>query len=292
MASWRRYFRTQKLLFFLLSASVLCLVLARITSDSFGPRGRLNPLQEALAPFQKLLASGWREITSFFSYFAQVRRLQEENEQLRRRVQELTWENNRLKEYVYENQRLTRLLRFKTRHARRFELLGARVVGRAPGSWYRAVVVDRGRADGVRVNQVVVSDLGLVGRVVAVGEHTSEVLLILDREGAVGAIVQETRTIGVVEGSEAEPGLLRMIHLPYDAKLKRGQVVVTSGYGGIFPRGIPIGKILRVENEGSKLDNYALVQPYVDFNRLEEVFIITSVQEVPEPLLQESRKAR
>jgi len=270
----------------LLIITVLCLGFARFTA-SLSAGVAVNPFQEILVPLQGGVMHVWSGVASFFKYFEGIRHLQQENALLKQQLRELTWENNRLREYVYENRRLLRLLDFKERNTRRFTLLGARVIGRAPSNWYSTLVVDRGSEDGVRKNQVVVSDAGLVGRVTAVTSHSARVLLILDLEGAVGAMVQESRTIGVVEGGKDKPGLLRMVHLPYDAKLEKGQAVITSGLGGVFPRGIPIGKILKMENEGNELDKYALVQPYVDFDRLEELFIITEIHHVPEPVLYE-----
>lgn len=272
-ASWQRR------LALILAIAAFCLVLARFTP--FFP-GSIA-VKECLAPLQGVLMGAWRGVSSGFKYVFEARRIEQENRLLREKVRELTWENNRLKEYVYENQRLQKLLRFKERNAARFTLLGARVIARAPNSQSCIITVDRGSEDGVRRNQVVVSDAGLVGRVIAVGPHTADVLLLLDRDGTAGAIVQESRTPGVVEGGKEASGLLRMVDLPYDAKLKEGDVVVTSGMGDIFPPGIPIGVVVRVENRNSALDRYALVRPYVDFSRLEEVLIITAVHEVPEP---------
>ncbi len=271
---WRRK------LVIILVITVFCLGLARLTVRFSGG----TAVKEVLAPLQGAVMSLWRDVGSTFQYVGRARQIKQENERLQQQVRELTWENNRLREYVYENKRLLKLLDFKERNASRFTLLGARVIARVPNNQYGILTVDRGSTDGVRKDQVVVSDAGLVGRIIAVGPHTSDVLLILDRDGAAGAMIQESRTPGVVEGGKDEPGLLRMVDLPYDARLKKGDVVVTSGLGGIFPRGIPIGEIVKFENQGSELDKYALVRPYVDFNRLEEVLIITGVREVPEPV--------
>jgi rod shape-determining protein MreC len=130
----------------------------------------------------------------------------------------------------------------------------------------------------------VVSDAGLVGRVDAVWPHTADILLLLDEEGAAGAMISESGTQGVIEGSKDDPGMLQMIDLPYDAKPVAGQTVMTSGLGGIFPGDIPIGKVLKFDTGGSGLDQYALVQPDVDFDRIEDVFIITASRSVPEPV--------
>ncbi|KUK31359.1 MAG: Cell shape-determining protein MreC [Thermoanaerobacterales bacterium 50_218] len=263
---------------------LLCCLSARFTAEYKVMQAFPNVFQEVLSPVQRGIVVAWQGITSVFSYFTRIQHLREENEQLKQQVRELTWENNRLREYVYENRRLLRLLEFKEHYAPHFTLLGARVIGRSPDTWNSTLILDRGKADGIRLNQVVVADEGLVGRIIAVNTHCSQVLLILDREGAVGAMVQESRTVGVVEGCREKPHLLRMIHLPYDAKLEKGQVVITSGFGGIYPRGIPIGEVVEMESEGSEIDKYALVRPFVDFDRLEEVFIITEIHEVPESL--------
>lgn len=121
----------------------------------------------------------------------------------------------------------------------------------------------------------VINESGLVGRVINVTSHTSEVLLILDREGAVGAMVQQTRIPGVVEGLGSPTDQLQMIHIAQDAPVKVNQVVITSGYGGIFPKGLRIGYVKEIFPEGNGLMKRAVLQPFVDFDRLEEIMVIT-----------------
>lgn len=274
--------RKKSLLF--MGLAVLCLIAAHFTSVRPGGRA-VQFVEEVFAPLQSGMMYVWNGARSSIGFLWEARHLKRENELLRQQVRDLTWENNRLHEYVYENGRLLKLLKFKEHYAKRFTLLGARVIARSPNNWYSTLTVDRGEFDGVKKDQVVVSDAGVVGRIVSVGPHTAKVLLILDRDGAVGAMVQENRTLGIVEGSKDNLGLLKMVHLPYDADLKRGQVVVTSGLGGVFPRGIPIGKVLKFEDEGSGVDKYAIVKPFVDFDRLEELFIITEIHEIREPVM-------
>lgn len=271
----------KKTVIILAAVAILCLSLAYFTPN-FADSRVAGGIRGVLAPAQSKVMLAWQGGASFLDYFAGARRLQDENDQLKQQIQDLTWENVSLQEYVYENQRLTRLLDFKQRDALRFTLLGARVVSRSPSNWYNTLVVDRGSGAGVRKDMAVVSDAGLVGRVDAVGPDTSEILLILDRDGAVGAVVPESGTRGVIEGSKDDPGVLRMIDLPYDSRLLPGQVVVTSGLGGIFPGGVPIGEISEFDSGGSELDKYAQVKPYTDFNRLQEVFIITETRSSPE----------
>jgi rod shape-determining protein MreC len=273
----------KRTLIILAVVAIFCLGLARLVPN-FAGSPVVGKIHEVLAPVQSRVMLAWRGSASLLSYFAGIRRIQGENSQLQQQVMDLTWENNRLHEYVYESQQLQKLLDFNNRNVMRFTLLGARVVSRSPSNWYSTLVVDRGSEDGVKRDMVVVSDAGLVGRVDAVWPNTADILLILDQEGAVGAMISESGTQGVIEGSKDDPGMLRMIDLPYDAKPVAGQTVMTSGLGGIFPGDIPIGKVLEFNAGGSGLDQYALVQPDVDFNRIEDLFIITASRSVPEPV--------
>jgi rod shape-determining protein MreC len=273
----------KRALIILAVVAIFCLGLARLVPN-FAGSPVVGKIHEVLAPVQSRVMMAWSGSASLLSYFAGIRRIQGENSQLQQQVMDLTWENNRLHEYVYESQQLQKLLDFKNRNVMRFTLLGARVVSRSPSDWYSTLVVDRGSEDGVEKDMAVVSDAGLVGRVDAVWPHTADILLLLDEEGAAGAMISESGTQGVIEGSKDDPGMLQMIDLPYDAKPVAGQTVMTSGLGGIFPGDIPIGKVLKFDTGGSGLDQYALVQPDVDFDRIEDVFIITASRSVPEPV--------
>jgi len=254
----------------LLVIAVLCVITARFTAHFTG--GVL--FNEILAPIQGGVMQIWYKIGNSFEYIAQSRQIRAENESLHDQIQELTLENNRLREYSLENGRLQDLLGFKERYEGQYTLLGARIISRAPNAMSGMVVIDRGSQDGVQKNMVALSHAGLVGKVVAVGPSTAEVLLILDREGAAGAVIQETRTPGIIEGTEQGAGLLRMVSLPYDAQIQEGEMVVTSGMGGIFPPGIPIGNVSSIEGSGTT--KFAVIKPLVDFDRLEELFLIVS----------------
>lgn len=201
------------------------------------------------------------------------RSLLAENEALRAEIGRLTAENNRLQEYRLENVRLKRLLGLKE-DLPQYDLLPARVVGRHPDSWFATVTIDRGARDGVAKDMAVVDYQGLVGRVVAVSEKSAEVMLLIDREAAVGALIQPLRLPGVIRGTGDPSGRLLLVHLPFDAPVRANQVVVTSGLGGTFPPGLRIGYVVSAEPEASGLMQRAVVQAFVDFGRLEEVMVI------------------
>jgi len=204
----------------------------------------------------------------------------DEIETLKERVGELEAEINRLREVERENDRLRGLLAYRIEEGDTAgHMLPARVIGRDPSNWFAMIRIDRGAEDGVRRDMPVVLPAGLVGRAYVVGRHTTDVLLITDPRSGVGGLVQETRTPGVVKGVFQGTSALRMSYLAKDADIEKGQMVVTSGLGGLFPKGIPIGRIAAVEREPSGLTKTADLVPAVDFEHLEEVLVITRLPE-------------
>lgn len=198
-----------------------------------------------------------------------------EIEALKAKIDGLEAEINRLHEVEQENARLRGLLAYRIEEKDAAgRMLPARVIGRDPGNWFAMIRVNRGAADGVRRDMPVVLPAGLVGRAYVVGQHTTDVLLITDPRSGVGGLVQETRTPGVVKGVFQGTSALRMSYLSKDADIEKGQMVVTSGLGGLFPKGIPIGRIAAVEREPSGLTKTADLVPAVDFEHLEEVLVV------------------
>lgn len=198
----------------------------------------------------------------------------DEIEALKAQVSELEAEVNRLREVERENARLRGLLAYRIEQGGTGRMLPARVIGRDPGNWFAMIRINRGAADGVRRDMPVVLPAGLVGRTYVVGQHATDVLLITDPRSGVGGLVQETRTPGVVKGVFQGTSALRMSYLAKDAGIQKGQMVVTSGLGGLFPKGIPIGRISAVAREPSGLTKTADLVPAVDFEHLEEVLVV------------------
>jgi rod shape-determining protein MreC len=203
--------------------------------------------------------------------------INEQNKNLKRKVSELEAENLLLKEYEYQNLRLRDLLQFKDSVSKDYEIISAAVVARNPSNSFQTVTINRGENDGIQRNMAVVTSMGLVGHVINVSRYSAEVMLIIDNESAVSSLVQITRTPGVIEGPADRNGYLKMSHISKEAPLRNKQVIISSGLGGIFPKGLPIGKIVKVEIESNGLEKYALIRPFADFNRLEEVMVIKKV---------------
>jgi rod shape-determining protein MreC len=242
---------------------------------------RLSPaggaLKEVIAPLARAVTLVGNKGQNLLQLFFSLGRLEAENERLKRQVAELQGQIVQLEEYRQENQRLKEMLAYKEATKQRWQLKAAPVIYRNPGNWFSTLTLGLGADEGLRKDQVVVTPAGVVGRIISVTPRTAEVLLLLDREGAVGGMVQATRVPGVVEASPDYKGYLQMIHLAHDAPVEKNQIIITSGLGGIFPKGLIIGKVVEILPETDGLMKRAIIAPAVDFDRLEEVLVITEV---------------
>jgi rod shape-determining protein MreC len=192
---------------------------------------------------------------------------------LKAKLEKVEIQNQRLLEESHEVQRLRRLLNFKDSNSANINLIGCEIIGRSPSNWYKTVKIDKGTSDGIGVNMVAITPDGLVGRVVTVAQTTAQILLITDREGAVGVVLQDSRTPGIVEG-QGNNGALYMTHIPYYSNVNKGEKVVTSQLSEIYPPGILIGKITKITSDPNGLDKTGTVNPAVNFDKLEEIFIV------------------
>ena len=254
---------------------IAALVLMQITApDRVRLTGSGVVVREVLAPVQAGLSWIGEQAGNVLSWPVTLYRAGKYNKILEDEVANLKSEVILLDEYRQENERLTALLDFKQVMAESHEMKAAKVIGREPGSWFGIITLNRGHSDGVDVNMAVLTRDGLVGRVVSVTHHTCDVLLITDPRSGIGALIQETRITGIVEGSNASSTMVTMIHIPNSEEVLPGQVVITSGLGSIYPKNLPIGRITNIYSEPSGLFINAEVQLFADLTRLEEVLII------------------
>lgn len=244
-------------------------------------RVRVSPmesvLRDILAPVQGLTMSLGHRLRGLVSFPFTLYNAAEENQLMKKKVDDLEKTVRQNNEISSENERLKKLLDFKTTVAPAvgFEVAGAAVIGRDPGNWFGIITINKGTSQGLRPNMTVINEQGLVGRITSVSGNTSEVLLITDPRSGVSALIQETRAPGMVEGVASFPGQVRMVHIPVETETSKEQVVVTSGFGSMYPKGIPIGWVQDSGREPSGLFNSAMIVPFVDFNRIEEVLVVT-----------------
>jgi rod shape-determining protein MreC len=176
-----------------------------------------------------------------------------------------------LRETALEHARMGHLLQLGNRAGT--DAVIARVIGKDTTNWFRTILIDTGANQGIRRHMAVVTREGLVGRVVDVTALASRVQLITDPESAVGVLTQRSRVIGIAAGSQE--GAIQIKYLPLMADVAVDDRIITSGMGGIFPKGIPVGKVVRSSRPtNGTLFQLIEAQPYADFSRLEEVMVL------------------
>ncbi len=202
--------------------------------------------------------------------------LVKENSSLKMLVEKLRVRNIRLREKCMELERLRKLLRLKDELE--FDTVVCKIIGYDISGRRGKIILDKGSNDGIFVKMPVVASGGLVGKVISVSPRSSTVNLLIDESFKAGALIQESRDIGIVEGNGCfcGPDCLKMRYIPLDSSVNIGEVVVTSGLGFVFPKGLPIGKIVAIGKEDNGLFLYADIKPFVNFNRLEEVICIVT----------------
>ncbi|MCB0046700.1 MAG: rod shape-determining protein MreC [Caldilineaceae bacterium] len=260
---------------------VAILVLAALLLMALQVTGRLQPLQSAItqftSPAQTSSSGAAASVNEMITTLTELRSLRRRAAELEQINANLQVENFRLREVERENQDLRTLLAFaETRPG--LELRGAqivaRVIGQESNNFLDFIMLDLGAEHGIEVGMPVLTDQGLVGRISEVTNTTSKVLLITDSSSAVNAILQSSRVSGVVRGNPG--GNLLMDYIPQGVLYSVGEIVLTSGLGGNFPKGIPIGQVIQINQRDIDVFQQAVVRPTVDFSSLELVMVVTN----------------
>ncbi len=248
-----------------------CLLLLTLQTRGYGSTAR-DFLAVVTTPIQTGLAKASRATFGLWATYLDWKNVRAENRRLREEVQELRVRALRVSETDDENRRLRRLLALQENLP--LTTLSGEIIAREWGGWIRSLTVNRGRGDNVPRLTAVISPNGLIGRVVDVRLGVSIVQVLTDPTSTVGAHVLRTRTPGIVEGDPR--GTLRFKFMSRDgASIQSGDLLVTAGQGGLFPRGIPIGTVRSIDNRGAALFHYAELTPAVDFARVDEVLLVT-----------------
>jgi len=281
----RRHWSTADLLI-----RLVILVLAAFLLMALQLTGRLEALQGAVAlittPGQISVTNFTDRIVEGSNAVREFGRLQQRSAELERINESLLVENLRLQEVERENQRLRDLLAFaETRPSIEFRggQILARPIGYGSNNFLNFVMLDLGRRHGIAVGMPVVNDQGLIGRISEVNESTSRVLLISDPSSTVNAILQSSRLTGVITGRPGSDPVMGFI--PQGSEVVVGEIVITSGMGGNFPKGILIGQVIEVRQRDFDVFQEAVIRPTVDFGRLEVVMVITNfdpLEAIPE----------
>ena len=254
--------------------ALLVFIALLFISSNLGGSRSWNPSEqlviEIIAPFQKFI-NKTINITEglWLKYFGLIN-IHNENMRMKRDLDSLKRENYLYQEALSTNQRLQQLLQFKNTTDQ--PVIAAQVIGMDPTGWFQSVIIDKGKNAGIKLNMPVVNADGVVGKLVAVSYNYSKVLLIIDQNSAVDCIIQRSRDNGIVKGLSSKVCTLDYVLKASDVHV--GDIVVTSGLGGIFPKGIPVGEVIDVQDPAGELFKEIKIKPVVDFSKLEELLII------------------
>ncbi|MEW6615061.1 MAG: rod shape-determining protein MreC [Thermodesulfobacteriota bacterium] len=252
----------------------LCIVSILLISLNIKERKKPHLFQkiifEVSSPFQKTIQSTVGGVKTLWGNYIFLVNLKKENTALSKTINALKEENLRLREAAIANMRLRKLLLFKDEF--RSPMVPAEVISEDPSSWFKTIILDKGSKDGIEKKMAVVTSEGMVGRVIGVYRSVSKVLLSTDHSSAIDVMVQRTRAKGILEGMVNQTCQLKYVSRADDVRI--GDDIISSGLGGIFPKGLLLGRVSKIKKEGSGLFQYIEVTPSVDFTKLEEVFIV------------------
>jgi rod shape-determining protein MreC len=243
------------------------LLLASIIGGRFGTPHQVT--LDFIGPLQNAVTRTVTGLEILKNDYIALWNVRAENKRLRVLVDKYLTELGEYREGYSTYLHLEELLDFKGKLD--FQPLAARVVGKEPAYWYQTIVVDRGRKDDVLKGMIALAPSGVIGQVIHTGEHYSKILLANAPSSAIDAMIQKNRIRGILKGAGGKGYILHYVLKNADVEV--GDYIVTAGIGGIFPAGIPLGKVSRIHQKKRGMFQEIEVQPHVDFQKLEFVFI-------------------
>lgn len=264
-------FKRLKLFVFTGLAAIIVFVLLVSSIGKTKELGTFHKLlMELILPIQHGISFVQDGVSDIWYGYINLAGVEKNNELLRKEIKRLRAENNEYREALVANTRFKKLLDFK--EAVPLPLFSASIIAYDPSVWFRTVMINHGSNDGLQKGMGVVCAEGVVGQVVGVTPHYAKVLLITDGNSAVDVTVQRTRARGILKGSSGRTCYLEYVDSRED--IRPGDVIISSGLGGVFPKGLPMGRVTRVERSRPGLFQNIEVSPSIDLSKLEEVFVI------------------
>lgn len=267
--------------YILIALTVFCVALIGVTSVK---DGFLGPLRTGvgyfLIPIQSAVNAAGTTLYNEISDMTRLKQALEENESMKQQIDELTMTNNRLQSEQFELQRLRELYELDQKYMQ-YETIGARVIAKDSGSWFQVFRINKGSADGVRVDANVMAGGGLVGIVTDVGANYATVRSIIDDVSRVSAMAQQSGDSCIVAGDLTlyEDGRLRITDILKDEDVKNGDRIVTSNISSKFLPGILIGYAADVTTDSTQLTKSGYLIPVAEFDSLQEVLVIITLKE-------------
>lgn len=235
-----------------------------------------NTINTVLSPVQTAVSSICRPIENFAVYLSEIKNIHEENTRLKSENETLKKEIRSSEEYKKENTRLKKLLNL-TDELVNCTTVPAKVVGCEPGNWFSTLMINKGTNDGIKVSDVVITESGLVGRISETGVNWAKIVTVLDPGNAVGIKLTRTGEAGIAEGDSEliKKGRFKIDYIAKDASVIKGDLLETSGLGGIYPPGLSVGTVeeIEIDNTGELVNTTVI--PAVKPDRIYEVIVVT-----------------
>lgn len=238
-------------------------------------------LTYCITPVQTGITIAINKTGEFFSNFGKAYYLTEQNKLLQNEIEKMKTENNEAVRIKKENESLKELLNIKNESYKN-NSQAAIVIAKDAGNWFDVFTVNKGTSSKINENSAVINNKGLIGRVTNVASSSANVITIIDPNHSVSGMISRTGDLVQIDGDLMlkKDGLCKMTIITEDADIMIGDTVETSGVGGIYPRGIMIGIVKEFKNNEEGTGQYAVIEPYVDFQHIYEVLIILPDQEV------------
>lgn len=254
----------------LIAVNIIALSLSgRRDPSYYGPGGVGLSL---IAPIQKIVTRSIGFAKDIWTHYFFLVMAAQQNDIYKKNLSQAREKDNHYKELELSNTRLRNLLNFQKTMTK--QVLAAEVIGKDPSPWFKTVIIDKGSYDGVENGMAVVIPEGIAGQVTAASPRYAKVLLIIDHHSAVDALVQKTRARGIIKGGTEGQCVLKYVLRKHDVAV--GDRVVSSGLDGVFPKGLAVGKVASVVRPSSGIFQGIRVTPFVDFETIEEVFVVLS----------------
>lgn len=233
-----------------------------------------NAVSTVVMPIQNGLTYLKNKITGNHTFFEDINKLQQENEELKTRNAELEKSLREFEIVKNENTTLKEYLNLSEQYAN-YETKAAYIINKDYSNYSNIFIINVGAKDGIKPNMTVISEKGLVGYVISTTDNTSKVQTIVDTASTVSATLSSSKDNLICKGTLEESGSLRATYIPTTATLVQGDKIETSGMGGIYPKGIHIGTIKKVVSTKNISDRYAIIEPAVNFDKVDTVLVIT-----------------
>ena len=233
-----------------------------------------NAASNLVMPIQNGYTYLKNKISGNVNFFNNMDTLKQENERLQEENIKLAQDLREMEIMKAENETLKEYLGLTQKYSN-YTAIPAYIISKDISNYSKIFVINIGSRDGISEDMTVISDQGLVGHVISVTESTAKVQTIIDTSSAVTASLSHSEDSIICKGS-LNNGKLKATYIPTNADIAEGDNIETSGMGGIFPKGIIIGKVKQIENTQNVLDRYAWIEPAVDFEKVETVLVITN----------------